>query len=223
MLAPALTPVEWWPDWSGEACAIIASGPSAKKANIALLRGKCRVIAIKECAIDLAPWADVAYGCDGAWWKHRRGLPDFKGLKITWEKDVPTSYPDVRTIDIRETHNPRSPEAKYVNAILTDTPGVIGSGHNSGFQAVNLAVQFGANRILLIGFDMQGEHYYGRNNWFKAGNPDAYQFDRCIRAFSRSAPVLGDLGVEVVNASPASALQCFRKATIEQALMGWNL
>lgn len=182
-----------------------------------------RVIAIKECALDLAPWADVAYGCDAAWWMHRRGLPEFRGLKLTFAKEVPTSYPGVRTINIREASNSHLHDKRYSNAILTDEPGVIGSGHNSGFQALNLAVQFGSPKILLIGFDMQGEHYYGRNNWFRANNPDAHQFDRCIRVLNESAATLKALGVDVVNASLGSAVKCFRKVGVEQMLREWNL
>lgn len=214
---------DWFLDWSGQACAIVASGPSAKKANVSSLRGRLRVIAIKECAVDLAPWADVAYGCDAGWWMHRRGLPDFKGLKLAWASEVPTSYPDVRRVTIQEDATSRPHDKRYVNRILTDDPGVVGAGHNSGFQALNLAVQFGAIRILLIGFDMQGEHYYGRNNWYRGNNPDQHQFDRCIRAFDANAQALRSMGVDVVNASPDSALRCFREASASQALAGWNL
>lgn len=215
--------LNWWPDWRDCPCAIIASGPSAKKTNVVSLRGRLPVIAIKECAIDIAPWADVAYGCDGAWWKHRRGLPDFKGLKICWEKDIPGHFPDVRAIEIRETLRSRPGGRKYANEIIIDEPGVIGSGNNSGFQALNLAVQFGANRVLLIGFDMQGEHYYGRNNWFRCSNPDQNQFDRCIRAFDGNALLLKRLGVDVVNVSMSSALKCFRKAMLQPILSEWSL
>lgn len=213
----------WFLDWSDDPCAIVASGPSAKKANVAALKGRMRVIAIKECALDLAPWADVAYGCDAAWWMHRRGLPQFMGLKLTFSKDVPTSFPDVRTIEIKEASSSHPHDRKYLNAIINDDPGVVGSGHNSGFQALNLAVQFGSRRILLIGFDMQGEHYYGRNNWFRGSNPDQFQFDRCIRAFAANSALLRNMGVEVVNASIESAITCFRKASVDQMLREWNL
>jgi hypothetical protein len=71
-------PPDWYLDWSGREVAIIASGPSAKKSGYAALRDRMPVIAIKE-NIELAPWADVVYGCDAAWWKKRNGLPEFKG------------------------------------------------------------------------------------------------------------------------------------------------
>lgn len=102
-----------------------------------------------------------------------------------------------------------------------DEVGKIGGGGNSGFQALNLAVQLGATRVLLIGFDMHdrgGVHWYGRNNWVGANNPTDSNFRRWIRALNIAAPVLANRGVEVVNASPFSDLQCFPKASIEEWL-----
>lgn len=97
----------------------------------------------------------------------------------------------------------------------------MGSGGNSGFQALNLAVQWGAAQILLIGFDMTdagGAHWYGRNNWTGANNPDQNNFKRWIAAFESAAVTLKRMGVEVVNCSPHSALGCFPKMSIEAAL-----
>jgi hypothetical protein len=107
--------------------------------------------------------------------------------------------------------------------LLTDEPGKTGSGGNSGFQALNLAVQWGARRILLIGFDMtdaSGVHWYGRNTWLMANNPDHHNFKRWIAAFEAAAPVLAKMGVEVINCSRYSALKCFPKLSIEDALNG---
>lgn len=195
---------------------MIATGHSAKNAGIDRLKGKLKVIAIKEAAVDLCPWADVAYGCDAPWWKHRKGLPEFGGLKVGWDQKIP--FQDVRRIKIR-----RALPNSYVNRIIVDEPGVIGGGQNSGFQAANLAIQFGVNRILLVGFDLSGEHYYGRNNWFKGGNPDRSVFDACISVWKDNADLIRSLGVHVINANNSSALRCFPKHSIEDALRMWGL
>lgn len=150
-LGPARFP--WWKDWRGGACAIIASGPSAKGVDYAGLRGRLPVLAIKETAVDLCPWADVAYGCDAPWWVFRRGLPDFKGVKIAWAASACDQFRDLHKVEIKDIN---------LDELLLEEPMVIGSGGNSGFQALNIAVQFGASRIMLIGFDMQdrsGVHY----------------------------------------------------------------
>jgi hypothetical protein len=221
MLARAPTAVDWFPDWAGQACAIIASGPSVKSANVLQLRGRLKVLAIKENAYELCPWADVAYGCDLAWWQHRHGLASFKGLKVGWDKRIAAQFPDVKTIEIREIKRQH-----YIDKLLFDCLGEIGCGGNSGFQALNLAMQFGADRILLIGIDVHdrgGVHWYGRNNWFQGNNPDQYNFARWKRAFENAAPVCVERNVEVINASPVSDLRCFRRASVEQALQDWNL
>jgi len=175
------------------------------------------VIAIKEVAVDLAPWADMAYGCDAPWWIHRRGLPDFKGLKVAWDDKLSSQFPDIHLIKIG---TPIGGRPRFIDKILVDEPGVVGAGRSSGFQAINLAVQFGARRILLLGFDLSGTHYYGRNNWLKAGNPDEAQFDRCRQAYEDNAPLLKALGVDVMNGSP-SKIAGFRQGSIDQALREW--
>jgi hypothetical protein len=215
---------DWYPDWSGRAAAIIASGPSAKKADIGSLRGKMPVLAIKE-NVELAPWADVVYGCDAAWWKFRAGLPKYTGIKVTWDGASLPGY-QINRVALDRSQDRIYPVERRQYRMLFDTPGVIGGGGNSGFQAVNLAAQFGATKLLLIGFDMHdrsGVHWYGRNGWNGGGNPDESCFGRWRRDFDRAAIDLEMRGVEVINVAPHTALTCFRRATIDQALAGWGL
>ena len=206
---------EWRPDWRGQAAAIIASGPSAKHTKISLLRDRVRVLAIKENH-ELAPWADVVYGCDRAWWRNRQGLHEFTGLKISQAAELTASYPDIRIVKVDNTKD----------KILLDDTKVVGSGGNSGFQALNLAVQFGADRILLIGFDMHarsGVHWYGRNNGQGRSNPSEHNFKRWRAAFEGSADMLKERGVDVVNASLISELTCFRVAKVDVAMAEWGV
>lgn len=110
--------------------------------------------------------------------------------------------------------------------MLFDEPGYIGAGGNSGFQALNIAVQFGVMRVLLIGFDMhaaQGVHWYGPNVGRNMNNPLDHNYVRWRHAFNKQARVLRGMGIDVVNASPNSALVCFENKSIEQALAGWGL
>lgn len=210
-----------WPDWSGQIVAIIASGASAKEANLEPLRGRAKVIAIKE-NIELCPWADVVYGCDAAWWRHRNGLKDFKGLRVCWAPEIPFQFPGVRSVKIRIAKD--SPR-EYSDKLILDGSGDIGSGSNSGFQAFNLALRWGARRIILVGFDMDdrgGVHWYGRNNWRGCSNPDVDNFLRWIRAFMLAVPDLEAIGAQVINASPRSALKAFPRRSIDDALKEWS-
>lgn len=161
----------------------------------------------------------MVYGCDAAWWRHRHGLPEFNGLKVAWS-GAQVDFPDLRRVEIAKEGS------VYTNRMLFGAVGKIGGGGNSGFQALNLAVQLGARRVLLIGFDMTdraGVHWYGRNGWRMANNPDADCFRRWLRAFQAAAPVLEAMGVDVVNTSPISDLKGFRKAPLKKALEEWGI
>jgi hypothetical protein len=93
-------------------------------------------------------------------------------------------------------------------------------GSNSGYQAINLAVHFGVSRILLLGFDMQVAPD-GRKHWFgnHPGNMNNNSpYGLFIEKFGTLPPDLKKAGVEVVNCSRVTALECFQRMTIEEAL-----
>jgi len=204
-----------WPDWSGKAVAIVASGFTTKKSEVEILKGRLPVLAIKR-NVELAPWADVVYGCDAAWWESVQGLPHFSGLKLCWADRVCDRYPDIHKVRI----------APKDDRFLMGEIGTVGAGGNSGYQALNLSVQFGAKRILLVGFDVNdrgGTHWYGRNNWNMANNPTRDNFRRWCASFTSAAPIIEDFGVEVINASIFSDLKCFKQLSVDQALTRWGL
>lgn len=95
----------------------------------------------------------------------------------------------------------------------------IDAGLNSGYQAVGLARLFGAKRILLLGYDFQRTG--GRNHWHpdhprNMGNGG--DMPEWVKEMGRLAPRLEKLGVEVVNCTRKTALQCFRRSSIQQEL-----
>lgn len=97
----------------------------------------------------------------------------------------------------------------------------IGGGGNSGFQALNLVVRWGARRVILVGFDMNpdaSEHWYGRNKWPLANNPNEMAFKRWRNAFGTAAAQCRQMGVEVVNCSPFTAMKHFPVMSLEDAL-----
>lgn len=120
------------------------------------------------------------------------------------------NYPDVFQITVD----------KGKDRILDDEVCVVGDGGNSSFQAANLAVQFGIKRLLLVGVDMRldhGVHWHGRHPHF-LNNPSPVNIDRWRRIFDLNAPRFAELGVEVINCSPISALQAYPKMTLREAL-----
>jgi hypothetical protein len=197
-----------WPNWQGQTVLIVASGPSAAGALLRDFKGRCRAIAINE-SWRLCEWADVLYGCDGAWWRARDGVPGFEGAKLCYEARA-----------CREFGLGRVEIERHCDRILTDRVGCVGDGGNSGFQALNLAVQFGAKRVILIGFDMQldhGLHWHGRHPQ-GLNNPSENNIARWRQSIDGAAFVLKRLGVTVLNASPISALEAYPKMSLHRAL-----
>lgn len=118
--------------------------------------------------------------------------------------------------------------------ILVEFFGKIGWGGNSGFGALNLAVQFGASRIVLVGFDMRlyspadaqrlfgstekAVHWHGDHQGLH--NPSAGNVTRWRRVTDGAAPTLKALGVEVLNATPHSALSAYRRVNFAEVFDG---
>ena len=96
-------------------------------------------------------------------------------------------------------------------------PRRIRTGDNSGHQALHIAAQTGAARVLLCGFDMTGCHWHGPHpSGLKVTSEGVYE--RWRRRFEVIAPELAARGVDVVNCTPGSALDCFRRADLVSEL-----
>ena len=108
----------------------------------------------------------------------------------------------------------------YCDEILTDTAGVLGSGGNSGFQALNLMIQFGVSKIVLVGFDMHlanGVHWHGKHSG-KLNNPSTPTTAMWRPRFDAVAKDIANIGITVMNASATSALTAYRKIPLQEAL-----
>ena len=121
---------------------------------------------------------------------------DFKGVKITQDPAAKAKYTDL----------------EYIRGVAKDgislDPTVIHTGRNSGYQAVNLAVLFGANKIILLGYD----HRFPKNkaHWF-GDHPDGVRswYKRWMPGWEIAAKQLKRLDIKVVNCTPGSALRAF--------------
>jgi hypothetical protein len=163
-------------------------------------------------AYRLMPWADVLYGCDAKWWNEHKGCPDYQGEK--WSSHD-------------EGTNKKLPEAEAYGLNLVegrDKPGFsldpecIHYGSNSGFQAVNLALLWGATTVVLVGFDMR--RVEGRAHFFGEHPPalrTGMAYERFVEYFNRAK--VPD-GVRILNATPGSALQCYPAVDLSEALHG---
>jgi hypothetical protein len=97
-------------------------------------------------------------------------------------------------------------------------PARIHYGNCSGFQAINLAILFGATRIILVGFDMRvvnGQRHFFGDHPAPLGN--ACQYEHFLPAFEAAARTL-PRHISIVNCTPGSALKCFPMASLDAAL-----
>lgn len=131
-------------------------------------------------------------------------------MKITQDRNVPKRFPDVHRI--RPTRNHQH--------MVFSPKGTIGWFGNGGAQAINLMVQFGLRKIILLGFDFTlqgGLHWHGRHGG-SLNNPKQHSLDRWREILDGEAAALAAYGVQVVIGSPGSALQNFRKLELRVAI-----
>jgi hypothetical protein len=197
--------------WAGETVAILGSGPSMSREVAETVKGRCKVIAVNDQAIDkaldgktvpaLAPWADVLFAADAPWWRlHEAQVAKFKGLKVSRGLRAP----------IKGIHYLLSGGQNGVAQKPTHLCGI-----NSGQMAANLAYHFGAKRILLCGFDCKGGRWWGNH---PKPLSNQHHYSMWLKAAATAAAAYKKHGVDIVNCTPGSALKCFRMSTLEVEL-----
>lgn len=207
------TPPDWFPDWRGETAVIVASGPSAKDQPLESARGRCRFIAVNQ-SWELAPWADILYGCDFRWWKAHDGVPKFEGLKVCIDVNATVKDENNKRWGVQHIICEKNTDELLLHA------GKIGWGANSGFGAINIAAQLHVSSIILVGFDMSlhaGEHWHGIHPP-KLGNPRESQLPRWRRSVDNAAPILAEIGIKVWNTALISGLKAYPQLTFSEAL-----
>ena len=193
---------------------VCASGPSFSSEDAAAIaaaraENRVRVVVVNESWRRI-PTADVLYAHDGKWWAYR--IADVRAgfAGELWTQDVAAA----------RRHGLNGIKA-YRREGLTREARSINVGGNSGYGAINLAYLFGARRLLLVGFDMRPvdglSHWHGDH---AAPLSVRQPFHAWIPRFAKLAADLKADDVEVVNCSAASALTCFPKASLEDALEG---
>jgi len=178
---------------------------------------KCHVIAI-NMAYKIGNWIDmVLFGDNGFYLHERKELADFPGLKIS-------CHPN----------NDHDSWVKFLARDTSHTTGISSNPHmvswnqNTGSAAISLAAHTGAKRIILLGFDMKladnkMQHWH---NLYQKGPVDPNDkrrirklpFARHLAGFSVIAEDAKKMHIEILNACPDSAIECFPKFTVNQLL-----
>lgn len=189
----------------------LASGPSLSREDVERCRESPTTVICVNDTYRWAPWADYLYAADAGWWDwHIKQVREtFCGQLYT----IPNAAVDRYGLNwIQDA----------VDADGVSPPGLgreqIHHGSNSGYQAVNLAYILGADRILLLGYDMKPApdgttHFFGDHPPELRRNSPYGQF---FEAFETIDP--DTYGVEIINCSRDTALTCFPRLPIADAL-----
>lgn len=223
--------------YEGETAVCIASGPSLSDADVAYARsmkaeGKCRIFVCNNNYLKV-PEADVLFFCDKTFWVWHCTNPafqDFKGTKITLSTEI--GEPDINVM-----------QAGLPDGLSTSAS-MLSTGGNSGYMTINLAFLYGIKRVILLGYEMQPKEFeegdpeveamiaagarleknaagrYIVTHWFgnhkQATKPE--WFSQVVGNFATMIPALERDGLEVINCSHPTAIQCFPKGNIQEVL-----
>lgn len=163
------------------------------------------------------PWAEVLYAGDRDWWELYHGCPDFKGEKWTaHEPRLNDKTPIAERYGLHLIAGPRAVDQPGFSL----SPDRIHYGNSSGFQAINLALLFGANPILLVGFDMRtpttGPRHFHSDYPVASMNLSKYEY--FIPAFKWAAAELPER-YQIINCTPGSALRCWPVMPLADGLL----
>ena len=104
---------------------------------------------------------------------------------------------------------------------MEKAPDALRHGNNSGYQALGLAYLYGAKRIVLLGYDMHAVD--GKTHWHGEERPDDFQRvlrESMLPMFEHLKTPLLEAEVEVINATPGSALKVWPYVPLEEVLSG---
>lgn len=153
----------------------------------------------------------MLYACDYKWWQHH--LPQvrrvFRGkLWTQYERDGD----DNKHLAGSGVHLVRSVAAPG----LSTDPGVIHQGQSSGYQAINLALHFGASRIVLIGYDLG---HNGKTHFF-GDHPTGLQVNSPFASWQKQYRTIDPAAydIEIINCTRGGNLDAFERAELGEAL-----
>lgn len=190
---------EWIVDrWKGRTVVCIASGPSLTPDDCELVHRAGHPSIVTNTTFRLCPWADVLFAFDIQWWRLYRSEVEanFCGKRVTCSSHG-------RSVGVFSMEN--VPQFTHFG--------------NSGTAAISLALLGGAARIVLLGYDCQASQ--GRTHWH-GDHPKELSNAASLHTWPAKFLLLAQFAkrknVPVLNASRETALNCFPKVRLEDAL-----
>ena len=178
---------------------VIASGPSLTQEQADAAKASGHFTIVVNGAYKMLPTADALYAGDFFFWKmyYADIKRIFKGKLWCQDSSTTARWPDIKRM--RGTNR---------EGLGKD---VIHLNGNSGVQAINLAYLGGFEKIILLGFDMKlgpkGERHFHPDHPHPMVQNQV--FSEWLHKLERVAKDLRIAKVEVLNATPGSAMKCF--------------
>jgi hypothetical protein len=185
------------PNFKDKIVICIASGPSLTEEDCNLARVSGYPTIVTNTTYKMCTWADILFGYDAKWWmmyiedvKKR-----FKGKLISYSHSV-----------------------KHLGVECASNTHWFRNFQHSGACAIGLAIECGARKVILLGYDCKvsdkshwhGEHPIGLTNCKSLHNWHIHLDE--VRKFAEQK------NCKVVNASPDTAIKHFEKVNLEEAL-----
>lgn len=197
-------------DWGNRPVYIVGGGPSLKpySQKLWLLYQKGIILAVNDSHYHCY-FPDAIFSLDQTWLeKNLDCIPDFGGPVFVAADD---GNPRVECSNL--TYLYRKYRAGLSDkSFLSEDPGVITNGMNSGYGALNFAYLKGAKLIYLLGFDFKDlagqTHFHGGYAWHNRVNSNQL-YPHWAKAFEDTILQLKAHNVQVFNCSPDSLLTVF--------------
>jgi hypothetical protein len=195
---------------------ILAGGWSVEQIDTSRLPGF--VIAVNDSAIhglkvDLAITMDRLWAEHRFYWLQKNHAPKPFWVRRSATKNLPTKNGWMTIF-----------ENDHTSCQFSETSEVL-NGTNSGFCALNLAYQMKPQRVVLFGFDMNRSpaghpYWFPEYHWTKPGGATTGgKYQAWAQQFEAAAAAFRKANIDVLNASPTSAITTFPKVNPEKVLV----
>lgn len=167
--------------------ALLAPGPSASAGQARLVQAAGIPVGAIGNAFQLVESPAFIAATDSGWWR---------------------KYPEAKQQDCRRYSMHAVTDCEQVRMPNCGTV-------NSGVLGLEVAKRLGAFRIMLLGFDMRGTHFFGPyTNGLR--NTAPHQREQHLRQYVAWRHT--NRSIEVINCTPGSVLTCFPVARLEEIL-----
>ena len=186
--------------------AVIGCGPSLEQWQCDYIRDKATVITTNAAWTKFRDNPTLAYAGDLNFWEYYHEEIKAAGFECWTQHQEAAARFDLNYVKLR------------TGAGLCKTYWRIHNGGNSGYQSMNMAYHMGAERIILLGMDMKAQpdrdHFHPDHPYGKSTTPFAWW----LKKFPPIATDLAAEGVEVINCSTDTAIECFKRADLRDVL-----